>query len=318
MMKIDGPSGGLYDDWLRSIKTGEVAAATGSAVEDFSKEIKGEGDFKAEDVEKAVARIEEKLADEGALGGKGELETQFAEFLNRLLVSLQEDDQNAGDMAANSGAGNGGGVASGTAAAPSGGAPGPDEAKVEPSTVTIDGIEVIVSGHSVDDMEGRSLFRTVGDEENLRLNDSYINLESNSEDFVQAVMEVFESRPYEPLPAGSSIYMSISSGALKGEIKPQKIANDHEEKVAQDRKIVTDFFEMVDIERQLKEEYGEDVKLTYSHADQSYIMLTSTDLHYDDLASVEENTVHLLESLGNDQDMLGNVKDILQERGLFT
>ena len=300
-MKIEGPLSGLYDAWLRSIKTGEAAAATGVQADDFSREIEQEGGSAAAGVEKAAKKVAAEQDTEAGAGGSNDLEARFAEHLNRVLLRMHEEDEAAG-------------ATTGSAAASGAGA-GPDVP--ERTEVTIDGVKVVVSGHSADEIEGHSLLRTLGAEEQKRLQESFIDLQSDPKAFVQAVMEVTKTVPLEALPEGvSRTCMPVTYSAPTGVIGLQTHAADPEIRRSQEQEIVNDFFDLVDVEKQLKAEYGDDVKLAYSHADGGYVMLTPGDLHYNEIASVEQNTGQLLEDISKGAIEFDNVHGILRERGL--
>ena len=82
-----------------------------------------------------------------------------------------------------------------------------------------------------------------------------------------------------------------------------------------DRRLVAEYMEVVDVERRLKETYGEDIKLIYSHFDGCQIMLTPDDARYDEMASAEEGVQALLNNIREGHINRSAVEDLLAARG---
>lgn len=160
------------------------------------------------------------------------------------------------------------------------------------STVTIDGINVITSGHSLDRREGVSLLETVSGSESQALfsqltafaeeHDSESNADSDGTVTVQEApgMTVIESVSLGPLPSGAtSTYMDIDVFRPAGQWAEEPLLRQMGD-AAEDayyRRRTEEYMDVVGVERQLKESFGNDVKLVYSHTDDAYIMLTPDD-----------------------------------------
>jgi hypothetical protein len=66
------------------------------------------------------------------------------------------------------------------------------------------------------------------------------------------------------------------------------------------RQQLDELFTKIDVERQLREAYGDDAKLVYSFDDSSYILLTSDDQQYDTLNAAEDELDAVRRRVAND------------------
>ncbi|WP_417675316.1 hypothetical protein [Roseibium sp.] len=179
----------------------------------------------------------------------------------------------------------------------------------------VGGVDVTVSGHSVDNREGVSLLRTVPGKLSYTP-EILAQILSDEEGAPRLRMQETESTPVIPVPDGSSLYMPVTVWQQEGEWNhgnPLKIPIDLGE--AYFRQDVESFMKLVDTERQLKEDYGDDVKLAYSHNDGGYIMLTPDDLHYDDIPSTEDGVGAILEDVRRGFRDAEGVRDVLAKYG---
>ena len=187
-----------------------------------------------------------------------------------------------------------------------------EDASPAPSkkTVDVNGLSVIVSGHSVDEREGVSLLRTISPSEVESMmadiaamdDDAEAGAEEGAQQAAQSghkiirldlqgyVMEV-QSEALGPLPDGAtSAYMNEDFSYHRGRWangNPLQKSNS-DAAIAEDNRVRLEaLMNTVDAERKLRAEYGQDVKLVYSHTDNSYIMLTPDDAKYDTMKSAE-------------------------------
>ncbi len=187
--------------------------------------------------------------------------------------------------------------------------------RAEPVVKQVGGVDVTVSGHSVDNREGVSLLRTVPGKLSYTP-EILAQILSDEEGAPRLRMQETESTPVIPVPDGSSLYMPVTVWQQEGEWNhgnPLKIPIDLGE--AYFRQDVESFMKLVDTERQLKEDYGDDVKLAYSHNDGGYIMLTPDDLHYDDIPSTEDGVGAILEDVRRGFRDAEGVRDVLAKYG---
>lgn len=171
---------------------------------------------------------------------------------------------------------------------------------VQESTIQseqINGFEVIVSGHSIDAREGISLLRTVGGQ--LSYSPELLAQIEADKDNPQQHFTLNVSAPIEALPPGATgSYMPISTFKLEGQWNrgnPIELSTEMADQY--NREDTEAFLERLEAERQLKDKYGEEIKLVYSHADNGYIMLTPDDLHYDEIPSVQEQMDGMLSEI---------------------
>lgn len=173
-------------------------------------------------------------------------------------------------------------------------------------SVHINGLSIIVAGHSVDERDGVSLLRTLSPSDTRAMMDIVAAMDDDAEsaegaasksasDIIRLdkqgfLMEV-ETEALEALPDGATFaYMNEdfthSRGRWTNE-NPLELSNS-ERSIAEDRRVrLETLMNSVDAERQLRAKYGQDVKLVYSHVDKSYIMLTPDDAKYDMMKSAE-------------------------------
>ena len=215
-----------------------------------------------------------------------------------------------------------------------------EDAAREPSTRSIDinGLSIIVSGHSVDARDGVSLLRTISPSDAKSMMAMIASMEDDADrtgedgaqqetksgsniirlDMHGGIMEV-ESEALGPLPDGAtSVYMNEdffhSNGAWSNGNPIEKSNLDGA--VVKDRRTrLNTLMNSVDAERQLRARYGEDVKLVYSHSDKSYIMLTPDDAKYDTLKSAESSVQDVMNEVRRGYIDKNTVADILQRYG---
>ncbi|WP_028580871.1 hypothetical protein [Desulfogranum japonicum] len=176
------------------------------------------------------------------------------------------------------------------------------QAEQEPTSVLIDGITVITTGHSLDRREGISLLETVSATESQSIFSQLAAFAQTYEPGAKVSgddpgsvqnapgMTVIESIALGPLPAGAtSSYMDIDLFTPAGQWTEDTLSRPTTEGSDDDyyRRKTEEYMAVVDVERQLKESYGNDVKLVYSHTDHSYIMLTPDDARYGEMNSAE-------------------------------
>nr|WP_320113818.1 hypothetical protein [uncultured Desulfuromonas sp.] len=198
------------------------------------------------------------------------------------------------------------------------------------STVTIDGITVITSGHSLDRRDGVSLFETVSESESQDLfsqltsyaeaHDPKNTTASDGTPSAQngPSMTVLESIALGPLPDGAtSIYMDIDLFRPAGQWAEtpllMQIGDAAED--AYYRRRTEEYMEVVGVERQLKQTYGDDVKLIYSHTDDGYIMLTPDDARYNEMNSAESAVQTIVNEVNRGFINEDAVADILADYG---
>ncbi len=180
----------------------------------------------------------------------------------------------------------------------------------EKKTVVINGLSIITSGHSIDQQEGKSLLRTVSgtDMENLRKTFASFVPEETEKGAGQALrqtengIEVIEiqldggmkevsSTALGALPDGAtSAYMTDDWFRIGGDWStgdPMQKSNSDEAIEADQRLRLERLMNSVAAEKELQSQYGDDVKLVYSHSDNSYIMLTPDDARYDEMQTTE-------------------------------
>lgn len=183
-------------------------------------------------------------------------------------------------------------------------------------TVEINGLSIIVSGHSVDERDGMSLLRTLSPSASISMMAVIAAMEDSAEDEGVAepnpasniirldkqgyVMEV-ETEALEALPDGAtSAYMNEDFVHTRGRWTnghPFELSND-EQSIEEQRRIrLETLMNSVDAERQLRAQYGQDVKLVYSHVDHSYIMLTPDDAKFDTMKSAESGIQGVIDEM---------------------
>ena len=192
----------------------------------------------------------------------------------------------------------------------------------------IDGVDVVVSGHNLDDREGISLLRTYEGTLSYSAelyaqifgNDSAANEGVIAADGTvlsdQPGMTLLSSTALGPLPEGAtSYYMPVTHWTPEGQGGVHAISADPAEQDAFDRQRVEKYMDLVGVERQLKARYGDDVKLAYSHEDAGYIMLSPDDARYDEIAFAEDGVGDLLASVRKGEINKSAVTDVLGRYG---
>lgn len=188
-----------------------------------------------------------------------------------------------------------------------------------PESVMINGRTVIVSGHDLDEMEGRSLFRSTQSGNIQRLREFAENeMNSGEHTYVNGILMI------DGQPAMAVSTTPLKDGAQNGYSNVEYFNADGQTGLGaiqpgtEDgyyRSLVSEYMEIVDVERRLKESYGEDIKLVYSHLDNCHIMLTPDDARYDQMASAEEGVQTLLNNISNGHINRSAVEDLLAARG---
>lgn len=184
--------------------------------------------------------------------------------------------------------------------------------RAEPVVDQVDGVDVIVSGHSVDAREGVSLLRTVPGK--LSYPPEILAQIMDDSEATPRMQEI--SSEAIQVPKGMSLYMPVTVWRQEGDWNhgdPLSIPIDLGE--AYFRQDVESFMKLVGVERQLKADYGDDVKLAYSHNDGGYIMLTPDDLHYDDIPSTEDGVAPILDDVRRGFQEAEGVRDVLAKYG---
>jgi len=197
-------------------------------------------------------------------------------------------------------------------------------------SININGIRVLTSGHSLDNREGISLLRTAyGTESNhgfsrlvsfAQANDP--NFDEHNESAVtiegDPMMTVVESKAYGPLPAGaSSTYMDIDVFRPAGQWAEDPMSRSTTARANDSfyRRRTEELMRVVGVERQLKAQYGNDIKLIYSHLDEDYIMLTPDDARYNEMNSAESSVQTIIDEVHRGYINEDAVSDILSEYG---
>ena len=194
--------------------------------------------------------------------------------------------------------------------------PAPTPAETPVQSVKINGLSIIISGHSVDARDGVSLLRTLSVSESRSMmadiasmedsagNEGVANSKSGSNiirlDKQGYVMDV-EAEALGPLPDGAtSAYMNEDFLHSRGRWTnghPFEMGNSEQAIQDQRRTRLETLMNTVDAERQLRAQYGQDVKLVYSHVDDSYIMLTPDDAKYDTMNSAESGIQGVIDEM---------------------
>lgn len=177
--------------------------------------------------------------------------------------------------------------------------------------ITIDGITVITSGHTLDNREGVSLLETLSETGSNNIFSRFTSFaeandsdESENSDAMVAMegapmMTVVESKALGPLPEGAtSSYMNIDlfRPAGKWAEDPMSIPTNSGANDSFYKRRTEELMRVVGVERQLKELYGNDIKLIYSHLDENYIMLTPDDARYNEMNSAESSVQTIQQS----------------------
>jgi len=196
--------------------------------------------------------------------------------------------------------------------------------------VNIDGIIVITSEHSLDSREGVSLLQTVSPTESKDIFSQLVSFADANDPNAEApdesaaaqegapLMTVVESKALGPLPAGaSSTYMDIDMFRPAGQwaegpmLRPTNPGADD----SFYRRRTEELMRVVGVERQLKAQYGNDIKLIYSHSDEDYIMLTPDDARYNEMNSAESSVQTIIDEVHRGFINEGAVSDILSKYG---
>lgn len=199
------------------------------------------------------------------------------------------------------------------------------------STVTIDGISVVTSGHRLDRRDGMSLLETVSASECQDLfsqlacyaeaHDPENNAASDGSQSMQngPSMTVIESTSLGPLPDGAtSVYMDIDPFRPVGQWTGDPILRQTSSEADDDayyRRRTEQYMAVVGVERQLKQTYSDDIKLIYSHSDDGYIMLTPDDARYNEMNSAENAVQSIVNEVHRGFINEDAVADILADYG---
>ncbi|MCM5557230.1 hypothetical protein [Pleomorphomonas sp. JP5] len=205
---------------------------------------------------------------------------------------------------------------------------------------SINGLSVITSGHSLDEQEGQSLLRTAYNTESTDTINSLSDQIASLKDMSGDKASVIPGSGYEaqlqdtdvgmtetsvtalgPRKDGAySAYMSddffyIAGGWSNGDpIKDIKTPGT-DEADADARLRLERLMNTVDAERKLKAQYGDDIKLVYSHTDNAYIMLTPDDARYSEMKSTESGVKDVFEEIRRGFVNKDAVADILKKYG---
>ncbi|WP_157747538.1 hypothetical protein [Cohaesibacter sp. ES.047] len=215
-----------------------------------------------------------------------------------------------------------------------------EEETAEPpvQSVTVNGLKIIVSGHSVDAREGISLLRTASPSDSQSMIAAMAEMKDPAENGGDAQSQTKASsgdpmfkagEPYRmveiasealgPRPDGAtSAYMNEDFSYNRGRWSngnPIGKSNS-EDAIAEDNRVRLEaLMKSVDAERKLRAEYGQDVKLVYSHTDNSYIMLTPDDAKYDTMKSAESAVQGVIDEVERGFVDRGMAADILGRYG---
>jgi|GEM_PF-2851933 len=189
--------------------------------------------------------------------------------------------------------------------------------KHAPVVERVRGIDVIVENHSRDIHEGTTALSTPDGD----------NIESWNKRLDNVSMDVTPgmtfSNPVALTAADIRAYQNINTGTVHNQFSTEQQLTFYqaikdlpwEQQYADD---VGRYMELVGAERDLKAQYGDDIKLQYSHADNSYVMLTPDDAGYDHAASAEDGVQWIIKDVENgiiDPDM---IRDAMAPYGYFT
>ncbi|WP_428240166.1 hypothetical protein [Gynuella sp.] len=175
----------------------------------------------------------------------------------------------------------------------------------------INGINVIVGNHSLDNVSGKSLLRTMDPEQSAAFLE--LTRQFGQDGNITPGMEVISSEAISK-PDGVPMHMNINMYALANGWTTN-LAMDVDSHDPEYLRRVDAYMDLVGVERQLKEQHGDDIKLVYSHADSGYIMLTPDDLHYDEMDSAEDAVQSIIESVRNGFVEAETVRDSLAPYG---
>ena len=187
-------------------------------------------------------------------------------------------------------------------------------------TVNINGLSIMTSGHSVDARDGVSLLRTASASETRAMMADIAAMEEGTDDAGDAgarqevnsgskiirldhlgLMKVIASEALDARPEGATgAYMNEDFFHTRGRWtngNPLELSNSETSIRDQQKTRLEALMNSVDAERKLKAEYGNDIKLVYSHVDQSFIMLTPDDAQYDTLQSAESGVQTVIDEV---------------------
>ncbi len=205
-------------------------------------------------------------------------------------------------------------------------------------SVNINGLSIIISGHSVDAREGVSLLRTASVSETRAMMDDIAAMEEGTDDAGdtgsrqkvksdnkiirldhQGLMVEIASEALDARPEGATgAYMNEDFFHTRGRWtngNPLELSNSETSIRDQQRSRLETLMNSVDAERKLQAEYGNDIKLVYSHVDQSFIMLTPDDAQYDTLQSAESGVQTVIDEVHRGFVDKTMASEILQQYG---
>ncbi|AJQ97224.1 hypothetical Protein YC6258_05194 [Gynuella sunshinyii YC6258] len=180
-----------------------------------------------------------------------------------------------------------------------------------PLIENIKGVNVIVGNHALDNVSGRSLLRTMDADQSA----DFLELARQfaQDGNVTPGMEVISSEAVTK-PEGVPMEMDVNMYTLANDWSTY-LEMDVDSKDPEYLRRVEAYMDLVGVERELKEQYGDDVKLVYSHRDNGYIMLTQDDLHYDEMASAEDGVQAIIDHVRRDFVDAEVVRDALAPYG---
>ncbi len=205
-------------------------------------------------------------------------------------------------------------------------------------SININGLSIITSGHSVDARDGVSLIQTLSAADTKAMMSTFAAIADQAEngggaqtqegsqsgnsmikiDMQGGMVEIASKALGAPPDGATSAYMNedfFHSNGVWSNGNPIEKSNSDAAIKADRRVRLETLMNAVDAERQLRAEYGQDVKLVYSHTDESYIMLTPDDAKYDTMKSAESSVQDVMNEVQRGYIEKGTVADILQRYG---
>jgi len=103
--------------------------------------------------------------------------------------------------------------------------------------------------------------------------------------YVSGAMEVTFGRALEPDDISQVSSINVGWGY---EPDLQRTLNDPGYKLGRDREQLNEFFELMDVEKSLKQQFGDDIKLAYDHRGDNLVMVRPGQAGYDDVKTMDE------------------------------
>ncbi len=184
----------------------------------------------------------------------------------------------------------------------------PDSLAVE--KVTVNGIEVIVSGHGFELPEhvgGVKLEQIVSTPEMREQFEENVKLRGRGGEGIATMIA-----PDQPIQ-GSGRLKPISfldMGLQPGEVY---LSTDPNAVARYERQKLTEFIDHMEMVKGIEQRYGKDVKVAFDPEQQSYVMLRPGDNHYDNVLSGKESDEHMKMIFESDPRRYNYLGDILQQ-----